>query len=262
MTLSLIKTPQQMLLEQAGIPHMQAGGKPSKAKMQASLAHSVTTGSNKYKPKNPIVGYRAAGDGKLETLPTTFDKDKVSSYVNAYMDAKDQFGLPSFTPEQLVNRMLVEGQSDFGYNRYDTNNKKANEIYQTLQNYGYGREAGFPAAIYATHNRAQAHNVPFDVAWNGEGRSKKTGLTGWDYNDRMNNSTYAATHPQNAELLKHVNFLMQPPQVSDADPNASPSANMPNVDIMSNPTGYAKGGKIKPFRDMSKLLIQKHISGN
>jgi hypothetical protein len=258
MTISILKSPKEMLFEQAGIPHMQAGGSPSLAKQQASLAHMATNGSNKYKPKNAIVGYRAAGDGKVETLPTTFDKDKVTNYVNAYLDAKDQFGLPAFTPEQLINRLLVEGQSDFGYNQYDTNNKKANEIFQTMQNYGYGREAGFPAAIYSTHHRSQAHNVPFDVAWNGEGRSKKTGLTGWDYNDRMSNSTYAATHPQNAELLKHVSSLMQPPQINDADLTAQ----MPSVDIMSNPTGYKNGGKIKPFRDMSKVLIQKHISGN
>ncbi len=255
-----------MLLQQAGIPALAGGKSVSKAHMQAQLAMAAKgsqPASTKYKPENPIVGYRAAGDGKLETLPTTFDKDTIASHINAYNDAKDQFGLPVFTPEQLVNRILVEGRSDLGYNKFDTNNKKANQIYQTMQDYGYGKSAGFPAAIYATQQRAQAHNVPFDVAWNGEGKSKETGKTGWDYNQRMQDSQYAATHPQNAELLNHVKSLMAPPEISNADPFTPPAVNAIANTNMPQPTVgsamFKKGGKVKPFRDMSKVLIQKHL---
>jgi len=269
MTISPIKSPQEMILEQAGVPHLAGGGQPPLAQQQAALAVGAQGGLKqavtRYKPDNPITGYRAAGSGKLESLPTTFDKDKITRYVNAYNDAKDQFGLPDFTPEQMVNRLLVEGRSDLGYNKFDTNNKMANKIYQTMQSYGYDDAAGFPAAIYATHQRAQAHNVPFDVAWNGMGRSKETGLTGWDYHQRMNDSSYAATHPQNAPLLQHVSQIMQPPQASDADPNATNAVNLLGNTNMPQPTVgsamFKKGGTVKPFHDISKVLIQKHISG-
>ena len=266
MAINLIKTPQELLLQEAGIPALKGGKSVSKAQMQAALANAAQSGglkSTRYKPENPIVGYRAAGNGKLESVPTTFDKDKISSYINAYNDAKNQFGLPDFTPEQFVNRILVEGRSDLGYNKFDTNNKKANEIYQTLKDYGHGEVAGFPAAIYATAQRAKANNVPFDVAWNGMGRSKETGKTGWDYNQRMQDSSYAATHPQNAPLLQHVQSLMQVPEPIDAQYEASQPINLLGNTNMPQPTVgsamFKKGGKVKPFRDMSKVLIQKHL---
>jgi hypothetical protein len=269
MTISPFKTPQEMILEQAGVPHLAGGGQPPLPQQQAALAMGAQQGglksSLRYKPDNPITGYRAAGSGKIESQPTTFDKDKIARYINAYTDAKDQFGLPDFTPEQLVNRILVEGRSDLGYNKYDTNNKIANQIYQSMQEKGYDDAAGFPAAIYATNQRAQVHKVPFNVAWNGMGRNKETGLTGWDYHQRMNDSAYAATHPQNTPLLQYVTQLMQPEQISDADPNATNATNLLGNANMPQPTVgsamFKKGGKVKPFHDISKVLIQKHISG-
>ena len=276
MTLSLIKSPAQMLLEKAGIPHMQAGGKvPPLAQQQAALAMQAPMGqTTRYAPKNPITGYRAASNPKhadktgLETQPTTFDKDKISQYVNAYMDARDGFGLPVFTPQELVNRLLVEGRSDFGFNSIDKNDPKAMKIANSMLELGHADDAaGFAGALYNKQRIADAHKVPFNVAWNGEGRNKATGLTGWDYDKRMQNSAFAAEHPSNAPLLQHVTQLMQPPVATNEDPDAMSPTNLLGNTNMPQPTVgsamFAKGGsvKVKPFKDMSKLLIQKHISG-
>ena len=274
MTIPLIKTPKQMLFEKAGIPHMQAGGTPpTLAQQQAALAMQVPIKkTTRYAPKNPIIGYRAATNPKhadktgIETQSTTFDKDKISQYVNAYMDARDGFGLPVFTPQELVNRLLVEGRSDFGFNNIDKNDPKAMKIANSMLNLGHADDAaGFAGALFNKQRIADAHKVPFNVAWNGEGRSKETGLTGWDYDKRMQDSAFAAEHPSNAPLLQHVTQLMQPPVATNEDPNAmSPTNLLGNTDMPQPTTGsamFAKGGSVKPFRDISKMLIQKHISG-
>lgn len=274
MAINPIKTPQEMLLQSAGIPALASGGKPpTKAQMQAAIASNALKGgmpSTRYKPENPIIGYRAAFNPKhadkngMETLPTTFDKDKITKYVNAYADAKDQFGLPALTPQDLLNQLLVEGRSDFGFNSLDKNDKQANKIAGQLVDWGHeDLPAGFAGAIYNKQRIANAHNVPYYVAWNGEGRNKDTGLTGWDYNDRINQSRFAVEDPRNKPLLDHISTLMQPPQASDADPNAMNATNLLGNTNMPQPTVgsamFKKGGKVKPFRDMSKVLIQKHL---
>jgi hypothetical protein len=64
-------------------------------------------------------------------------------------------------------------------------------------------------------------------------------------------------HPKNEALLTAIREAYNyKPQVPQQQPT-----NMPNVDTMGGVTGYSAGGSTTPFYDMSRLLIQKHLSG-
>jgi hypothetical protein len=100
MSSPLIKSPLEMLYEQAGIPHMQAGGQPpqnpypttttqqqalQQIGMQSGLGYKPDLRG--YTPPDFIPAYRPDIKGKyggkqgLETQPTYFDKMQMQEYV-------------------------------------------------------------------------------------------------------------------------------------------------------------------------------------
>ena len=306
MTLSLIKTPTQMILEQAGIPHMQAGGKtPSQAQMQAALAANAPSaglnmgvtsglGNGKMAPKDlpsdvqmpiyhgkpefyyfqdsaPIKYYRRGTIPKhttkegLETLPSEIDANALKNWISV-MRAGEKHGVPQFSPEQLTAMLFKEGRTDLGYNQFNYRDPKSLEIYRNLVKEGYDpAAAGFGPAIYDAHAKAKAKGGDPMNYWFGTGISEDK-QTSPQYLASMKANMDYVSHPKNTELLNTIrdayhNPVPPPPiPVIDKDAPQEP-AQMPNVDTMGNAAGFKKGGKVKPFKDISKMLIQKHISG-
>ena len=306
MTLSLIKSPAQMLLEKAGIPHMQAGGKvpPTTPHMNAALAMGVTRGlgGNTMAPKDlpqdvqmpmyhgqpeffyfqdsdPVKYWRRGTVPKnttkegLETLPSELDANAMKNWISV-MRAGEKYGVPQFSPEQLAAMAFKEGRTNFGYNQFNYRDPKSLEIYRKLVAEGYDpAAAGFGPAIYDAHQKAKQFGGDPSRYWFGTGVSEDK-QTSPQYVQGMKDNMQYVNHPKNAPLLNTIrnayNNPIPPPPIPVIDKDAPPE---PQVDAMNNPTGmsaeqtgsslFAKGGsvKVKPFKDMSKLLIQKHISG-
>jgi hypothetical protein len=281
MSSPLIKSPLEMLYEQAGIPHMQAGGRPPMTHyMQphtlgmgygAGLAGSGQ--SVDMTSPNPINVYRAdptgryGGKDRMETMPTRLDKTTIEEYIKA-MRAGQSLGIPQLTQDQLAKMLLVEGRGDFGFNALNENNKAAMQKAALLNEMGHNRVASdFAAALYDKQQLANRINKPFQEVWNGTGRSGMTGRTGAQHNQRFNEFGYAVDHPKNAELMNTINsaYNYQEPEKLNLGANeyADPMGNyVPTVEQNKPGRRYAAGGSTTPFYDMSKLLIQKHLSGN
>ena len=279
MSSPLIKSPLEMLYEQAGIPHMQAGGQPPPMThhMQPMTVHlpygAGAQAGLGYKPNlegyiapefipayRPDVKGKYGGKEGLETQPTYFDKMQMQEYVRA-MRAGEPHGVPQLPPEYLANLALREGRSDFGFNEMNYKNKKAADISKLLATSGQHEDpaADFAGALHDKMNTAMRLNKPFSTVWNGTGVNKM-GQSGDQYTQRFTEGFPATMHPKNEALLQIIReaYDHRPPAPQQEQ------TNMPNVDIMSNPTGYAYGGSVAPksFYDMSKILIQKHLSGN
>ena len=281
MSSPLIKSPLEMLYEHAGIPHMQAGGRPPMTHyMQPhtlGMAYGAGLGgagqSVDMTSSNPLKMYRAdptgryGGKDRMETMPTTVDKTTVEEYIKA-MRAGQSLGVPQLTQDQLAKMLLVEGRGDFGFNALNENNKAAMEKATLLNEMGHNRVASdFAAALYDKQQLADRINRPFQEVWNGTGRSKMTGRTGAQHNQRFNEFGYAVDHPKNAELMNTINsaYNYQEPEKLNLGANeyADPMGSyVPTVEQNKPGRRYAAGGSTTPFYDMSKLLIQKHLSGN
>lgn len=211
-------------------------------------------------PKN-----RFGGNTGLETQPTYLDPTMIQNQISA-MRAGEKYGVPQLTPQQLKTFYSLEGRSDMGFNDVDFNDPKALAIAEKLKADGFHPDqAYYAAALYNKNNQAQRLNAPLPRAWNGFGTSEY-GKTGLDYNHAFDAFGKVVNQPMNKEFSNiidqaHANPIMPTPAKPQAQQQSQFPSQMPNVDIMGNVTGFKKGGKVKPFRDMSKVLIQKHISG-
>jgi hypothetical protein len=276
MTIPILKSPHEMLLELAGIPHLASGGQPPAPQSQAlglAAQYGGILGNVDMTPDNPINVYRADPTGKyggkdrMETMPTRLDKTTIEEYIKA-MRAGQSLGIPQLSPEQLARMLLVEGRSDFGFNALNEDNKIAMQKAALLNEMGHTRVASdFAAALFDKQQAANRLNKPFQEIWNGTGRSHMTGRTGTQHNERYNQFGYAVDHPKNAELIDFINsaYNYQPPVKQDLGANeyANPAGDfVPTVEQNKRGRLFANGGTIKPFRDISKMLIQKYISGN
>lgn len=274
MALDLIKTPYELLLEEAGYPRMQAGGRPppaprsmthggalAMAAQSAGLRGNTNPDLEGYIPPDFIPAYRPDVKGKyggkegLETMPTYLDKMQIQEMVKA-MRAGEQYGVPQLPPEYLANLALREGRSDFGFNEVNAKNKKALDISKSLATSGQHEDfpSDFAAAIYDKMATAQRLKKPFSTVWNGTGVNR-FGQSGNTYTDQFTQGFSATMHPKNADLLNAIREAYN----YKAQPKLPPQSKMPAVDAMGNPLGYAEGGQPKTFHDISKLLIQKHL---
>lgn len=270
MALDLIKTPYELLLEEAGYPRMQAGGRPP-ANPSAAMANAAQQGGLRskydlagYIPPEFIPAYRPDVKGKyggkegLETRPTYLDKMEIQELVRA-MRAGEERGVPQLPPEYLANLALREGRSDFGFNQINNKNAKAMEISHALATSGQHDDypSDFAGAIYDKMAAAQRLKKPFSTLWNGTGVNKM-GQSGDQYTDQFTQGFSATMHPKNAELL---NAIREAYNYKPQTQQPQPTSTMPSVDQMGNALGYNDGGAVKPktFHDISKLLIQKHL---
>ena len=179
-----------------------------------------------------VLGFRADPKSKngLESLPKRYDPFEIKENLAALRDAQ-QLGVKRMPSTFYAAQLLQEGRNDFGYNSYDQNNKQARNIFDTLVKapYNYSpKAAGFAAATFEKQQRAVAKNVPFAVAWNGLGQTK-SGRTGWDYHNELQQQMQVVNRPENKDLMDLVNNTLNP----------DPKQGVPM------PTGFCDGGRVK-----------------
>lgn len=262
---SPIKTPEEMLFESAGIPHMQAGGQPpqpAQTGLQALLGGSNPSFIRDLEPQTPVEFFRHnpknrfGAKDKLETRPSAVDKDTMTDFIRA-MRAGEKYGVPQLPPEYLASMLMKETRSDFGYNDFNKNNPRARMIAEMLMKEGFDpAAAGFGAAIFDKMQVSQRLKVPFAQAWNGMGVNRQ-GQTGAQYAQGISSGFEAVMNPRNQPMLSAVreayNYQPQTAQTQPQGISAEGLANaMPQFNV---------GGSTTPFYDMSKMVIQKHLSG-
>jgi len=265
-----IKSPQEMMFESAGIPHMQAGGQPPSPGTTTRLSRAATQDGVSglgsigplvdMTPPNPVSFYRSNPQNKfgakdrLETLPSRVDKTTMQDFIKA-MRAGEKYGVPQLPPEYLAALLMQEGRSDFGFNEMNMNNPRARMIAEMLMKEGFDdTSAGFGGALYDKMQTAMRLKKPFSTIWNGTGVSMY-GQTGNQYTDKFGQGFGAVMHPKNEPLLGSIKeaYNYQPPQ----PPQGISAEGLANAMPVFN-----AGGSTTPFYDMSKLVIQKHLSGN
>lgn len=140
---------------------------------------------------------------KLETMPSTVDKETLNDFVSA-MRAGEKYGVPQLPPEYLASMLMKEGRSDFGYNKFDKNNQKAQIIAEKLMQEGFDPDsAGFGAALYDKMQVANRLKIPFATAWNGLGVNR-FGKSGQEYAKEISSGFEAVINPRNQPLLNTI----------------------------------------------------------
>lgn len=185
-----------------------------------SPSHNIPLPHNKYvSPQDYIPARRAnpfnkyGAKDRMETQDYGYDKETIGRLLNAYKDAVQLYGIPKMSADDLTNMALVEGRSNFGYNEFNQNNKRANAIAQDLIKRGHDPyAAGFPAAILDKQMQSQRLNIPFYQLWNGSGKEAM------DYAKRIEQQRYAVEHPKNQPLR---NFIRGKLSALEADQNLS-----------------------------------------
>jgi len=210
-------------------PNIKAGAKPFGP-------HGVYVPKEKMvSPENYIPARRAnplnkfGAKDRVETIDYGYDKETMGNLLNAYNDAVKYHGIPKMHPDDLANMALVEGRSNFGYNEYNNNNKKANKIVQDLIKRGHDPyAAGFPAALMDKQQTAERLGVPMPQVWNGGGREAK------DYAKRVEEHKYAVEHPKNQPLRQ---FIRQ--KVGYVEPDQKVA------EVEMEPEAFKRGGSVK-----------------
>lgn len=153
------------------------------------------------------------GSGGVENLPVTINSaDLYRVILGAETGAT--MGMPAWgaDPKTLATKVLVEGRGDAGSNRWDTNNKKDQALYQSVSNalglnpsWQYELSAVYPAAVAGADRRAQQQGIPTEKAWNGTGKSL-AGKTGAQHAAKFETAMQldAANHPKNAQLMDTI----------------------------------------------------------
>jgi hypothetical protein len=194
------------------------------------------------------LGVKPAAKDRMETSDTGYDRETMRNLLNAYKEAAAMHGLKMLSPDDLLTMALVEGRSNFGYNDYNVNNKRAFNIAESLKEKGHDRyAAGFPAAIVDKQMAAERLKVPFYQVWNGAGPKAR------EYNQRIEQSRYAVEDPRNQNLRNFIRESMgQKPigKVSEADiPDTEyptiVAADTPLEAPLEAPIEIRKGGMVK-----------------
>jgi len=210
-------------------PNIKAGAKPFGP-------HGVYVPKEKMvSPENYIPARRAnplnkfGAKDRVETIDYGYDKETMGNLLNAYNDAVKYHGIPKMHPDDLANMALVEGRSNFGYNEYNNNNKKANKIVSDLIKRGHDPyAAGFPAALMDKQQTAERLGVPMPQVWNGGGREAK------DYAKRVEEHKYAVEQPKNQPLRQ---FIRQ--KVGYVEPDQKVA------EVEMEPEAFKRGGSVK-----------------
>jgi len=183
---------------------------------------------------------KPAAKDRMETVDTGYDKEAIGALLKAYKEAAAMHGLKMLSPDDLTAMALVEGRSNFGYNDYNVNNKRAFNIAESLKEKGHDRyAAGFPAAIVDKQMAAERLKVPFYQVWNGAGPKARA------YNQRIEQSRYAVEDPRNQGLRNFIRESMgyKNPKKAEADiPETQDYVAQAPVEA---PVEIRKGGTVK-----------------
>jgi len=173
---------------------------------------------------NPLNKFGAKD--RMETQDYGYDRETMANLLGAYKRAAEKHGVQMMHPDDLTNLALVEGRSNFGYNEYNINNKRAAKIAQDLVAQGIDPyAAGFPAAIVDKQMQAKRLNVPFYQVWNGAGPKAR------EYAKKIEEQRYAVEDPRNKDLR---DFIRQ--TIGYKDPAAQVAAAEP---------GMKRGGSVR-----------------
>lgn len=139
-----------------------------------------------------------------ETRPLHLDIGDVAGIAEATREGL-KLGMPSIGADQLANKILLEGREDAGANEYNIDNPRANKLYNALVDKGIDpRYAKYPAAVLDKSEVAKRLNIPFELAWNGTGKTAQ-GADGQRHTARAAASTGAASDPKNADFVDLIN---------------------------------------------------------
>ena len=219
-------------------PNIKAGAKPFGA-------HGVYVPKDKMVSPDDYIPARRANPlnkfgakDRVETQDYGYDKQTMGNLLAAYNDAVKHHGIKQIHPDDLANMALVEGRSNFGYNEYNNNNKKANKIVEDLVKRGHDPyAAGFPAALMDKQQTAERLGVPMAQVWNGAGKEAK------DYAKRIEQQKYAVEHPKNQPLRQ---FIRQ--KVGYIDPDQK----VAEAETEMEPEVFKRGGSVKMPDNYSK----------
>lgn len=155
------------------------------------------------------------GTAGVQNLPTGIDTRQLY-WTLLGAEAGKAAGAPAWSadPITLLTKVLIEGRGDAGVNEYNTNNKRADALYNTVNNQltspamqsMASNAAMYPAAALDKTELAARRNIPIERAWNGTGRSAATGKTGQQHADKTAAamSIGLASVPKNAAILDYV----------------------------------------------------------
>jgi hypothetical protein len=141
---------------------------------------------------------------KGETLPTPFSLTDLYTMGRTAQVGREN-GMPAWGQQQMLDKMLVEGRADAGYNRHDYTNPRVAELANTVRNklkdsplYLNERILGYPAAVLEKDLVAKRTGLPTEMLWNGTGKSKDTGRTGAQHAQRAAQMAGFQDDPRNA----------------------------------------------------------------
>lgn len=210
----------------------------------AKTSHMTMPVDKQITQENLLAGRRADLKKKsVETMDTVYDKETLSNLLKALKASGVQVN-----PDEMTNILLREGRSNFGFNDFDYNNKKAAAIRDSLIKQGYDPyAASFPAAVYEKQQTANRLNVPFPQVWNGAGPAARK------YAQELEASRYAVEHEKNQPLREFIyNSLGQKIPVKKAELEEVPQQvleQMPEQKVAiapeEQPITVKKGGAIK-----------------
>jgi hypothetical protein len=161
----------------------------------AKTSHQTVPVDKQITGQDLLEGRRADLKSKsIESLPTVYDKETIGNLMKALKASGVQVN-----PDEMTNILLREGRSNFGFNDFDYNNKKAAAIRDNLIQQGHDPyAASFPAAIYDKQQLANRLKVPFPQAWNGSGPEARK------YAKELEASKYAIEHEKNQPLREFI----------------------------------------------------------
>lgn len=146
-------------------------------------------------------GYRAG-----ETLPSQFNLAELYSMARSAQAGREH-GMPAWGQDKLLDKVLLEGRADAGYNRFNTNNPRAVSLNQIVRGDLLNSTVpvkehamGYPSAILDKTEVADRLGIKRERAWNGTGKSNDTGRTGAQHAQRAAQMAGAQDDPRNAAI--------------------------------------------------------------
>jgi hypothetical protein len=149
---------------------------------------------------------------KGESLPIQMSLADLYSMAKIAQAGREK-GMPAWGQEKLLDKMLLEGRADAGYNSYNRNNKRAVSLEgdawkAATENNPLAlnqRISGYPSAVLDKDETARRLNIPIERAWNGTGKVIATGRTGAQHAQRAAQMAGTQDDPRNAPVKDFLN---------------------------------------------------------
>ena len=127
---------------------------------------------------------------KGESQPLRLSKKAIIREVMGIVRGLDN-GMPKIGADNYGDKVLLEGREDAGYNKYNINNPRAVELANKSG-------SGYAAAVLDKSEVAKRLNIPFELAWNGTGKTAEA--DGQRHATRAEQMKGAVNDPKNKEF--------------------------------------------------------------